>query len=224
MTVVTAEAYGLPKQSKTPADWFLGACPKDGNTLLQGRLRRPNPWGPARHTPRRRPEWIALPIPAAARVSRLATRYGVAIAFVSVALCLGGVYAAFSIPSAVFPQTNFPRVVILVDNGVMPADEMMATVTRPIEEAMKDIPGAITVRSTTGRGSAEINVFFNWSVDMVQAELYVLGRLSEIRSDLPATARRGFPADVFRVSHHRRQPDQQLGERSPTSGIRPATI
>ena len=85
-----------------------------------------------------------------------------AIAFICVALCLGGVYAAFHMPSSVFPQTNFPRVVILVDNGVMPADEMMATITRPIEEAMKDIPGSVTVRSATGRGSAEINVFFNW--------------------------------------------------------------
>ncbi len=69
-------------------------------------------------------------------------------------------------PSSVFPQTDFPRVVILVDNGIMPADEMMATVTRPIEEAMKDIPGAVTVRSATKRGSAQINVFFNWRVDM----------------------------------------------------------
>ena len=90
--------------------------------------------------------------------------------------------------SSVFPQTDFPRVVILVDNGVMPADEMMATITRPIEEAMKDIPGSVTVRSATGRGAAEINVFFNWQVDMVQSELYVLSRLSQIRAALPATA------------------------------------
>jgi CzcA family heavy metal efflux pump len=65
---------------------------------------------------------------------------------------------------------------------------MMATVTRPIEEALKEIPGALTVQSATKRGSAQINVFFNWNVDMAQSELYVLGRLSQIRSDLPATA------------------------------------
>ena len=100
----------------------------------------------------------------------------------SAALCLGGIYAAFDLPSSVFPQTNFPRVVILVDNGVMPADEMMATVTRPIEEVMKDIPGAVRVRSITGRGSAEISVFFTWNVDMVQSELHVDARLSQIRA------------------------------------------
>src|SRR5690349_17329907 len=109
------------------------------------------------------------------------------IAFVSVALCLAGIYAALTLPSSVFPQTNFPRVVILADNGVMPADEMMATVTRPIEEVMKDIPGAIRVRSTTGRGSAEISIFFTWNVEMVQSELFVDARLSQIRASLPST-------------------------------------
>ncbi len=120
-------------------------------------------------------------------IGQFAIRHRLAIAFVSVALCLGGIYAALHLPSSVFPQTNFPRVVIMVDNGVMPADEMMATVTRPIEETMKDIPGAIRIRSTTGRGSAEISVFFTWKADMVEAELHVEARLSQIRSTLPAT-------------------------------------
>src|SRR6266700_3215083 len=119
---------------------------------------------------------------------RFALRHQVAITFIALALCIAGMYAALHMPSSVFPQTNFPRVVILVDNGVMPGDEMMATITRPIEEAMKDIPGAVTIRSATGRGSAEISVFFNWHVDMVQSELYVLGRLAQIRSTLPPTA------------------------------------
>ena len=120
-------------------------------------------------------------------VGQFAIRHRLAIAFVSVALCLGGIYAALHLPSSVFPQTNFPRVVIMVDNGVMPADEMMATVTRPIEEAMKDIPGAVRTRAATGRGSAEVSVIFPWNVDMVEAELHVEARLSQIRSVLPAT-------------------------------------
>ena len=129
-------------------------------------------------------------------IGRFAIHHKLAITFISVALCIGGMYAAFHVPSSVFPQTNFPRVVILVDNGVMPADEMMATITRPIEEAMKDIPGSVTVRSSTGRGSAEINVFFNWQVDMVQSELYVDSRMAQIRSQLPSTA----TATVWRLT------------------------
>ncbi|MCC6696071.1 MAG: efflux RND transporter permease subunit [Candidatus Hydrogenedentes bacterium] len=115
-------------------------------------------------------------------------RHSKIILFTSFALCLAGLYAAQHMPASVFPETDFPRVVILVDNGVMPADEMMATITRPIEEAMNDIPGTVNIRSATGRGSAEINVFFTWRTDMVQAELYVLSRMSQIRSTLPDTA------------------------------------
>ncbi|PYJ07322.1 MAG: acriflavin resistance protein, partial [Verrucomicrobia bacterium] len=121
-------------------------------------------------------------------LGQFAIRNSVPIAFIVAALCVAGILAALRMPSSVFPQTNFPRVVILVDNGVMPGDEMMATITRPIEEAMKDIPGAVTIRSATGRGSAEISVFFNWHVDMIQSELYVLGRLGQIRAQLPPTA------------------------------------
>ena len=121
-------------------------------------------------------------------IGRFATGNATAIMFITMVLCLAGVFAALKMPSSVFPQTNFPRCVILVDNGVMPADEMMATITRPIEEAMKDVPGAAFVRSATGRGSAEVNVFFTWQADMIQSELYVNSRLAQIRSTLPATA------------------------------------
>jgi CzcA family heavy metal efflux pump len=129
-------------------------------------------------------------------LGRFAVHHAVAIAFICFALCLAGVYAAVTLPSSVFPRTDFPRVVVLVDNGVMPADEMMATVSRPIEEAMKDIPGAQTIRSSTGRGAAEVNIFFDWHTDMIQAEQYVLGRLAQVKSTLPPTAN----ASVFRLT------------------------
>ncbi len=113
---------------------------------------------------------------------------GASVVFLCVSLCLAGAYAALGMSSSIFPRTNFPRVVILIDNGVMPANEMMVTITRPVEEAMKDIPGARTVRSKSGRGSAEINVFFTWETNMPQAELFVQGRLAVVQKNLPATA------------------------------------
>ncbi|MCX7824200.1 MAG: efflux RND transporter permease subunit [Verrucomicrobiae bacterium] len=122
-------------------------------------------------------------------VGAFAIRHRLAIVFITIAVCLGGVYCALRMPSSVFPETEFPRCVVLIDNGVMPADEMMATITRPIEEAMKDIPGVVQVRSATGRGSAEVNVFFNWRVNMVESELYVLNRVSQLKASLPATAK-----------------------------------
>src|SRR3954452_22220408 len=120
-------------------------------------------------------------------LGQLATRHWKAFFFIALGLCLGGIYAATSMPSSVFPQTNFPRVTIMVENGEMPADEMMATITKPIEEAMKDVPGAVSIRSNTGRGSSVVNVFLNWRVDMDASELHVRSRLAQVRSNLPAT-------------------------------------
>jgi len=90
---------------------------------------------------------------------------------------------------SVFPATNFPRVLIGVDNGVMPIDQMMVTVTRPIEEAVNSVPGLLTVRSITSRGSAEIDLYFRWDLDMFQTLQYVNAALSRVQPELPPTAK-----------------------------------
>src|SRR4029079_5361707 len=105
-------------------------------------------------------------------------RHAKSLIFVVLTLAAVGAYVAFRIPVAVFPTTNFPRILIAADNGVMPIDQMMVTMTRPIEEAVKRVPGLEDVRSTTSRGSAEINLFFNWNVDMFQTLQYVNAAIS----------------------------------------------
>src|SRR5580692_4918611 len=105
-------------------------------------------------------------------------RHSRPVIFLILTLALLGGYLAFTIPISVFPSTIFPRVLIGVDNGVMPIDQMMVTVTRPIEEAVNSVPGLLEVRSITSRGSAEIDLFFRWDVDMFQTLQYVNAALS----------------------------------------------
>src|SRR3954470_12669355 len=93
-------------------------------------------------------------------------RYSRPIIFVILTLVGMGAYLAFSIPVAVFPTTQFPRIVVGIDNGGAPIDQMEVTTTRPIAEAMNSVPGLESVRSITSRGSAEVNLFFAWNVDM----------------------------------------------------------
>jgi CzcA family heavy metal efflux pump len=104
------------------------------------------------------------------------------------ALAGAGAYLAFNIPVSVFPNTDFPRIVIGVDNGVMPIDQMLVTITRPIEEAVNSVQGLQQVRSITSRGSAEIDLFFDWKVDMFQTLQLVDSALTRVQSTLPATA------------------------------------
>ena len=116
-------------------------------------------------------------------------RLGKPIIFVILTLIAVGVYLAFTIPVAVFPEIDFPRIVVGIDNGVAPINQMQVMVTRPIEEAMNTVPGLEQVRSTTSRGSAEVNLFFNWNVDMFQTLQYVNAALARVQPSLPPTAK-----------------------------------
>jgi multidrug efflux pump subunit AcrB len=111
------------------------------------------------------------------------------VIFLILTLGLLGAYLAFTIPVSVFPSTDFPRVLISVDNGVMPIDQMMVTVTRPIEEAVNSVPGLLNVRSITSRGSAEVDLYLRWDVDMFQTLQYVNAAISRVQPELPATAK-----------------------------------
>src|SRR5712691_7413193 len=111
------------------------------------------------------------------------------IIFVIVVIAIVGAYQAFTIPVAVFPSTDFPRIVIGIDNGVMPIDQMMVTVTRPVEQAVNSVQGLETVRSITSRGSAEVDLFFNWQVDMFQTLQLVDAALAKVTPELPPGAK-----------------------------------
>jgi CzcA family heavy metal efflux pump len=115
-------------------------------------------------------------------------RHAKPLIFLILTLAALGAYLAFNIPVSVFPTTNFPRILIAADNGVMPIDQMMVTVTRPIEEAVNSVPGLEQVRSTTSRGSAEIDLFFDWNVDMFQTLQYVNSAISRVQPELPPAA------------------------------------
>jgi multidrug efflux pump subunit AcrB len=116
-------------------------------------------------------------------------RHSRPVIFLILTLALLGGYLAFTIPVSVFPSTDFPRVLIAVDNGVMPIDQMMVTVTRPIEEAVNSVPGLLNVRSITSRGSAELDLYFRWDMDMFQTLQYVNAAISRVQPELPASAK-----------------------------------
>src|SRR5487761_540341 len=115
-------------------------------------------------------------------------RHSKSIIFLILTLAVVGVYEALSLPIAVFPATMFPRIIVGVDNGVMPIEQMEVTITRPLENAVNSVPGLEDVRSITSRGSAEIDLSFSWSVDMITTLQLVNSEIARIQSTLPSTA------------------------------------
>ena len=123
------------------------------------------------------------------RAEHWTARHAKPVIFVIVTLVGVGIYLARSIPVAVFPSTDFPRVVIGVDNGVAPIDQMLVTVTRPIEEAVNSVQGVEMVQSITSRGQVEVDLFFSWKVDMYRTLELVNAALARVQTALPATAK-----------------------------------
>ncbi len=101
---------------------------------------------------------------------------------------LGGIFSYTRMKSDLFPNVTFPKVKIIADNGQQPVDKMMLTVTRPLEEAIKQVPGLVSVRSTTSRGSAEISAFFDWKTDIDLGQQRIESRINQSRSVLPIEA------------------------------------
>ncbi|NIA52425.1 efflux RND transporter permease subunit [Massilia sp. TW-1] len=109
------------------------------------------------------------------------------ILFLLAMLALAGLVAAFRLPVSLFPTVDFPRVVVSIDAGDQPAEQMEMLVTRPVEEAVRRVPGVRNVRSTTSRGSAEVSINFDWGLDMAAAALQVNAAIAQVQGTLPAT-------------------------------------
>lgn len=101
------------------------------------------------------------------------------------ALAAAGVFAAVSLPVGLFPQVSFPRVRISIDAGDRPADQMMLLVTRPMEQAIRPVPGVVDLRSTTSRGSAQIQIDVGWGRDMVATTNQVAAAIAQAMPSLP---------------------------------------
>src|SRR5260370_29256768 len=140
------------------------------------------------------------------------------ILFLIVSLTLVGGFLAFEIPVSVCPNTDFPRIVIGVDNGLMPIDQMLVVFTRPIEEAVNSVPGLLQVQSITSRGSAEVDLFFDWNADMILTLQRVRAVVARMQADLPQTAKVAthrltfavFPIIRYRLTSHTVPPNRLL--------------
>jgi CzcA family heavy metal efflux pump len=108
-----------------------------------------------------------------------------AILVILLLLAIAGLYAAFRLPSAIYPEVNFPRIVIVAEAGDLPTGNMLLGVTRPLEETVSGTPGLYRVRSRTIRGEAELSLLFLSKYDMQLALQQVQSKVNDVRASLP---------------------------------------
>src|SRR3982750_131108 len=102
-----------------------------------------------------------------------------------VIILLGGVFAYSKMQTALFPEITFPKIKIIADAGQQPVDKMMITVTRQLENAIKQVPDLQNIRSITSRGSCELSAFLNWDANVDISLQRIESKIGEIRNDLP---------------------------------------
>ena len=141
-------------------------------------------------------------------------RHRRSLLFLALMLTIGGIASALWMPVALFPNVAFPRVQVTLDAGDRPADQMAIEVTTPVEEAIRRVRGVRDVRSTTGRGSADVAVTFDWGADMSAALQEVNGAAGQILPQLPAGTRLStrrmdpttFPVLAYSLRSHTQSP------------------
>lgn len=107
------------------------------------------------------------------------------ILFVGLLIFATGIFSFLKMKTNLFPAVQFPRISIVIDAGQLPIDRMMISVTQPIESAVKKVNGVRIVKSNTSRGSATIEVYFDWGLDIYSLKPQLESRINEIKNFLP---------------------------------------
>src|SRR5690349_11664229 len=118
-------------------------------------------------------------------VARFASNNARAIVFGVIFLTLAGLYSITALPSGIYPEVEFPRIAIVAQSGDLSPRIMLIAVTRPLEEAAREVLGVRRVRSRTIRGATEISAIFNPDADMPYALQLMQGKVDEVRGGLP---------------------------------------
>lgn len=109
---------------------------------------------------------------------------GSLVALVTLAAMAYGAFALRRLPSGIYPEVDFPRIVVVARVGDLPPEVVQTAATRPLEEAVATVPGMRRLRSRTIRGATELSVQFDDGVDMWRTLQLVEAHIAEIH--LPA--------------------------------------
>ena len=108
------------------------------------------------------------------------------ISLILAIIIMGGLFSYSKLQTSLFPEITFPKIKIIADEGLQPVNKMMVTVTKPLENAIKQVPDLQYVRSTTSRGSCEISAFMNWNADIDLSQQRIESAINQIKNDMPA--------------------------------------
>ena len=121
-------------------------------------------------------------------IIRFSVRNKLIIGLFTLALVLGGVYAATQLPIDAVPDITNNQVQVITVSPSLAAPEIERLITFPIEQANSNIPGIIEIRSFSRFGLSLVTIVFNDETDVYWARQQVTERLQQVRTQIPPDA------------------------------------
>ncbi|MES2399924.1 MAG: efflux RND transporter permease subunit [Pseudomonadota bacterium] len=116
-------------------------------------------------------------------------RRPVATVLLTIGLALAGIGAFFVLPVSPLPQVDFPVISVSASLPGASPETMATSVATPLERRLGTISGVNEMTSSSGVGSARINLQFDLNRKIDSAAREVQAAINASRADLPSTLR-----------------------------------
>jgi hydrophobic/amphiphilic exporter-1 (mainly G- bacteria), HAE1 family len=122
---------------------------------------------------------------AGARLAAFSVRKPVTITMLAISITVMGLISIWKIPLVMLPSINFPGLFVSIPYPNATPEQILESITKPVEEVISTIPGIQRMSSFSGQDNSQVQIFFNWGqeIDLLRGELRE--KLERARADLP---------------------------------------
>jgi HAE1 family hydrophobic/amphiphilic exporter-1 len=99
-----------------------------------------------------------------------------------------GIYTTLDLPIDLFPEINFPGLLVFANYEGAGPEEVEKTMTRPLESALSNVNNIEEITTTSSEGTCLLIVNFTWGTNMSEAANDVRDKLEFVKQYLPEDA------------------------------------
>jgi HAE1 family hydrophobic/amphiphilic exporter-1 len=107
------------------------------------------------------------------------------IMLMGIIVVLGGL-CLWQLPLELIPKMNFPNLMVITEYSGVASEEIEKSVTKPLESAIRTVPGIKRVSSDSQEGVSTINAEFSWETNLDEATNQIRDRIGQIKKYLPS--------------------------------------